>query len=262
VVVDKPFTVSTAQADELIALAGEADRLLTVFHNRRWDSDFLTLKSVLQQGCLGTLHRYEQRWERFRPSPKGGWREAEGAGSGVLYDLGSHMLDQALLLFGQPRALFCHLQTQREGTDAVDCFDLILDYGAMQAFLSSNCLSAAPSFRYLVMGEGGSFRKDGLDPQEDALAAGARPAGPGWGEEPEKLWGHLDLLRQGQLERQPVATVAGNYPEFYRNLAMAARGQASLAVGAHQARDVVFALELALASHREGAWRPWSSGPL
>lgn len=257
VVVDKPFTVSSTQADQAITLAKDVGKLLTVFHNRRWDNEFLTLKSLLEGGSLGRVHRYESRWERFRPTPKGGWREEAGEGGGILYDLGSHMIDQLFCLFGHPRAIFCHMQSQREGTSAVDFFDWVGDYGRFQAYLSSNCLTAAPSFRLLVQGDRGTYLKEGLDPQEEALAAGQAPGGPGWGEEPSRCWGELRTLVEGAVHRQTVSTLAGNYPGFYANLVAAIGGKADLEVKPEQARDVIRAIELSRESDEHGAWVGW-----
>jgi predicted dehydrogenase len=258
VVVDKPFTVTTAQADELVELSRKVGRILTVFHNRRWDNDFLTVAQLLAADELGRLHRYECRWERFRPQTKGGWREEEGAGTGILYDLGSHMIDQLLCLFGPPRAIFCHLQSQREGTEAVDCFDWIGDYGTFQAFLSSNCLTAAPSFRFLLQGDKATYSKGGLDPQEDALQAGLRPGGPDWGAEPRELWGEIHRLVEGVVRSEAVPTLTGDYPQFYFNLAETIRGRTSLKITPLQARDVVLAIELSIESDRQGGWVSWS----
>jgi scyllo-inositol 2-dehydrogenase (NADP+) len=257
VVVDKPFTVTSAQADELIAVAQRAQRVLAVFHNRRWDGDYLTVRGVLSQGVLGRLFRYESRWERFRPRPKGGWREQDGEGTGILYDLGSHMLDQLFAEFGPPKTIFCHLQSQRAGTSAVDCFDWIGDYGSMQAFLSSNCLTAAPSFRFLLQGDQGTFSKSGLDPQEGALQAGLKPGLPGWGEEAPELWGRLRCLKGGSETVATVPTTPGDYPQFYRNLSETILGRASLQIPPEQARDVIRAIELSMESDRKGGWVSW-----
>ena len=258
VVVDKPLAVSSREVEDLISVAGRANRILTAFHNRRWDSGFLTLRQLLEQDALGELHRYECRWERFRPAPKGGWREEDGSGTGILFDLGSHLIDQALQLFGPPRAMLCKLRVQRPGTTAVDCFDWWCDYGFMLATLSSNCLTAAPTFHHQLLGLRGTFTQRGLDPQEAALQAGLRPGGPHWGREPEERWGELERLDEGRLVRQKVPAVAGDYTHFYRNLVAALRGEAELEVKAEQARDVVRAIELAIESDRQGRWIPWS----
>lgn len=252
VVVDKPFTLTSAEADQLIALSEEVGRCLTVFHNRRWDGDFLTIRQLLQEGTLGRLHRYESRWERYRPLPKGGWREQAGPGHGILYDLGSHMIDQVLQLFGRPRAVWAHLQQQRPGVGATDAFDWIGDYGHMQAHLSSNCLTPSPSFRFSLIGDRETFLKSGLDPQEDALQAGRVPGGPDWGCEPPDRWGLLLGCAK------PVPTHPGDYPQFYRNLVAALRGEQALAVQPQEARDVIRALELAEESHRLRGWIDWS----
>ena len=254
VVVDKPFTVTSGEAYALGELARREDRVLTVFHNRRWDSDFLTIKRLLAQGKLGRLRRFESRWERYRPEPKGNWREDDRAGSGVLYDLGSHLIDQALQLFGKPRSVLAHLRTQRQGTSAVDAFDWIGDYGEMWAHLSSNCLTASPTFRFLLSGENATFCSQQLDSQENALKSGKSPQQAGWGEEPQECWGTLTSC-DGVLK---VPSEKGAYPQFYRNLAATLRGEEPLAVHPEQALEVVRGLELAQKSHDQKGWVSWT----
>ncbi len=260
VVVDKPFTVTSAQADELLELAGSVGKVLTVFHNRRWDNDFLTLKKLVEEGAVGAVRRLESRWERYRPLPKGGWREQQVDGTGVLYDLGSHLIDQMLVLFGTPQRVMAHLQIQREGVAAVDCFDVTFDYGPWQVYLHSDCLTPVPSHRFALFGERGSFHKHGLDPQEEALAAGQLPQGPDWGREDESLWGTLERVSsEGVSRSERVPTLAGDYREFYRNLAATLAGHEKLHVTPESARDVILAIELCLESHQRGCWLPWPS---
>lgn len=260
VVVDKPFTVTTVQADELIELSHARGLLLTVFHNRRWDNDFLTLRELVAQGAVGRLRRLESRWERHRPEPKGDWREQPIEGMGVLYDLGSHLIDQVLQLFGSPGRILSHLQIQRENVGAVDCFDLTFDYGTWQACLRSDCLTPVPSHRFAIYGDSGSYLKHGLDPQEDALKTGALPLGPNWGAEPVESWGTLKILgTDGKVRSERIPTLPGNYGEFYRNLAAALAGDEPLHVTAEQAREVILALELCLESQKTGRWVDWPS---
>ncbi len=254
VVVDKPFTVTSGEAYALAELARRERRTLTVFHNRRWDSDFLTVKRLLAQGKLGRLRRFESRWERYRPEPKGNWREDDLPGSGVHFDLGSHLIDQTLQLFGKPRSVLAHLRTQRHGTSAVDSFDWIGDYGEMWAHLSSSCLIASPTFRFLLSGESATFRSHTLDSQEEALESGKSPKDDDWGEEPEACWG---TLTSGDDVSQ-VPSEKGAYPQFYRNLAATLRGEESLAVQPEQALDVIRGLELAQKSHRDRGWVSWT----
>lgn len=247
VVLDKPMTVTASEADELVTLAQTQNRLLTVFHNRRWDSDFLTLRRILSEGSLGRLVELESHFDRFRPAPKGGWREERGAGTGVLYDLGSHLLDQVLFVFGTPRRLWAEVRSQRV-TEADDFFEVVLDYGELRVTLKASCVAAEPKLRFLARGSQGAWMKYGMDPQEDALAAGATPGGADWGVD----------LNPGTFYRaegsEVVACERGNYPAFYAQLAAALLEGASPPVPPEQARDVIRALELCLESHRRGCW--------
>lgn len=255
VVVDKPFTNTSAQADELIALAEAKGLVLTAFQNRRWDSDFLTVQALIDYGRLGKVRRFESRWERFRPQLKGGWREGDGEGTGIFYDLGSHMIDQLFTLFGTPQRLRCSLSSRREGTNAVDDFDWLADYGDFEALIHSDCLSE-PTFRFLVEGDRATYRKTGFDIQEDALARGETPEGPDWGVEPDEQRGQLF-----GLEGEPgdiIPTMPGRYPDFYSNLSATIRGTARLEVKPRQARDVIRAIELGTESARTGDWVAWS----
>jgi scyllo-inositol 2-dehydrogenase (NADP+) len=192
VVVDKPFTVTSAEADDLIRLAGERDRCLTVFHQRRWDADHLTVRRLVDGGVLGRVTTYLGRYDRFRPGPPERWTDRDGPGAGVLYDLGAHLVDQALHLFGAPRTVLADLGVQRpvgqgQGQGAVDYVHLVLGYGArgdgaLRVLLHAGSLVRAPGPRFEVHGDRGSFVKDGMDPQIAALLAGRRPGDPGFGE--------------------------------------------------------------------------------
>lgn len=218
VVVDKPFAITLAEAEALIALAAAKGRMLTVFHNRRWDGDFLTARSLVESGRLGEVRLFEAHWDRFRPVPKPGWREAPEAGAGLLWDLGPHLIDQALVLFGRPDGVSGDVAVQRRGALADDYFDLTLRYGAMRAKLSASTLVAEPRPRFAVHGTAGSFVKYGLDPQEEALGRGTSPLDPGFGRSP--VDGILTLADGG---RQPVATLPGRYLAFYEGVAAAVR---------------------------------------
>jgi len=216
VVIDKPFTVTLAEADGLIALARQRGRVLTIFHNRRWDGDFLTVRKLLETGRLGEVMRYEAHWDRFRPAIKPGWKEEEGPGTGVLGDLGPHLIDQALLLFGPPDAVHGDLERQRAETAVDDYFALNLRYGKRRAILTSSLLAAAPRPRFGLHGTKGSFVKYGLDPQETQALAGLSPLDPGFGAEEESRHGILTLA-DGTSERVP--TERGRYLAFYEGVA-------------------------------------------
>ncbi|XSG75065.1 oxidoreductase [Herpetosiphon llansteffanensis] len=252
VVVDKPFTLNSIQADQLIALAEQQQRVLSVFHNRRWDGDFLTTKAVIDAGWLGRLVSYECHYDRYRPQLKqGAWREQASAGSGILYDLGSHLIDQAVVLFGLPQTITAQLSKQRDGAQTVDYFDLRLGYAELQVTLKAGMLVREPGPRFSVHGTHGSWLKAGSDPQEAALKAGQTPNSPNWGQEPAADWGLLNTEANGLALRGTIETLVGNYPAYYRNLAQALSGEAALAVSAKQARAVIRLIELAEQSAAE-----------
>lgn len=250
VLLDKPMTLTSGEADALIALADERNKILSVFHNRRWDSDFLTLKKLLEDKTLGRLVAVESRFDRFRPQLKGGWREENQAGAGVLYDLGSHLIDQSLQLFGTPQALFANLRKERKEAQAWDGFHLLLDYGELKVSLHCSCLAAEePKLRFRARGTQGAWTKYGLDPQEAALQNGQLPQGTEWGREPSDAWGELSLDKVTKLPSE-----AGDYPAFYRQLAQAIRQGTAPPVLAPQAREVIRMIELCQRSHQEGHW--------
>lgn len=247
VVVDKPFTVTLAEARQLAAEAEQAGRLLSVFQNRRWDSDFLGLQEVLASGALGELTSLESRIERFRPEVRTRWREAALPGSGLWFDLGPHLLDQALCLFGLPERLQAQLVRQRVGALTDDWFQVQLDYGARQVTLRAGMLAAGGVPRFLAQGTAGSWIKQGADRQEDALKAGVRPGGPGWGQDPDSGW-----LITGDGERQALPTPAGDHRRYYLALVEALAGRATNPVPPAQACALMALLEAAQRSSAEG----------
>ena len=251
VVVDKPFAVTSADADKLIDLARKMGRVISAFQNRRWDGDFLTVRQILDQKRLGRLAEYESRFDRFRPALKpGAWREEAIPGSGVLFDLGSHLIDQAIVLFGRPQGIFADLRSQRDRAVAVDSFEVHLAYPALKVTLKAGSLVCEPSPRFTLYGTQGSYLKFGLDPQEEALKQGGSPAQPNWGSEPEEAWGTLTNCN-GNLTREKYPTLAGCYPEYYKNIYEAITGKAELAVKPEQAKEVIRLIELAEQSAKE-----------
>lgn len=251
VVVDKPFTITTRDADELIELSRKTGRVLSVFQNRRWDGDFLTVKEILNKNLLGRLAEFESRYDRFRPAVNPNkWREQLLPGSGVLYDLGSHLIDQALVLFGRPGGIYADLRRQREGAVADDSFVLSLEYPERRVMLKSGTLVCEPSPRFVLYGTGGSYVKYGLDPQEEALKNGASPAQQNWGAESRDAWG-IHTQCDGAIERSRYPTLAGCYPNYYTNVARAIRGEEELIVKPGQAREVIGLIELAQQSSAE-----------
>ena len=252
VVVDKPFTLTTAAADELIALAESRDRLLSVFQSRRWDGDFLTVRRCLEAGLLGRVSSFVSRYDRFRPAPKGGWKEEAVPGSGILWDLGPHLIDQALQLFGLPETVWADLHIQRPGVEAVDWVHLVLGYGRLRVLLHAAMEVREPGPRFEVHGDRGSFVKWGLDLQEEAIRAGARPGEPGWGSEPPDRYGTLTTEVAGLELRSRLASVPGAYQTFYAAMAAAVAGEGPVPVTAAEARDTVMIIEHCLTSSHEG----------
>jgi len=247
VVVDKPLAADAGEAESLVAAARAQGRLLSVFHNRRWDGDFLTVTRLLDDGTLGRLALYEARWDRFRLEQRAGWKDRPGPGSGLLPDLGSHLIDQALRLFGLPEALTADLAAQRDHGAVEDYFELTLHYGAMRAILSASTLVAAPRPRFALHGTAGSFVKAGLDPQEAWMAGGGRPADPGYGEDAPDLHGTL-TTPDGAARR--ISTERGDYRRFYEGMAEAIRTGARPPV---DPADAVTGLRLIALARRSAA---------
>jgi predicted dehydrogenase len=220
VVVDKPFAPSAAEGRALIELARTTGRCLTVFQNRRWDGDFLTVRRLLDERSLGTVHRFESRFERWNPVPRAGWRESgdPADGGGVLFDLGAHLIDQALQLFGPVRAVFAELDGRRRGAAIDDdAFVALVHRAGTRTHLWMSKVAAQRGPRFRVLGERAAYTKHGLDGQEAAMAAGAIPGSPGWGEEPQESWG---LVGEDGTAR-PVPTEAGCYLRFYEGIVAA-----------------------------------------
>ncbi|MEG3081773.1 oxidoreductase [Halomonas sp. 5021] len=255
VVVDKPFTVTLSEAKQLKALATDKERMVSVFHNRRWDSDFLTVKGLLQAGTLGRVTGFESHFDRFRPEVRDRWREKATLGGGIWYDLGPHLLDQACELFGMPNAILLELGALREGAKADDDFLALLDYEGVRVTLAAGTLVAEPTPRFRIHGTQGSFVKYGLDPQEDRLKAGELPASQ-WGEDTQ----HGTLtLREGEgesapLVRQEYPTQHGDYLAYYQGIASALLDEAPLPVSIEDALRSMSLLEAGLDSHRQRRW--------
>lgn len=248
VVIDKPFAVTLDEADDLIALAEAHGLKLTVFHNRRWDGDFLTVRKLLASNVLGEVMRYEAHWDRFRPVPVQSWKEQAGPGRGVLMDLGPHLIDQALILFGRPDRIDGDVARQREGTEVDDYFALTFHYGNRRVIMTSSLLAADPRPRFGIYGSKGSFVKYGLDPQEPQAQAGLTPDDPAFGVEDPKWHGTLTHV-DGRTERVP--TERGNYRAFYEGVAAAIANGAPVPVDPADARAGM-AIIAAAASRRVG----------
>jgi len=253
VIVEKPFTQKYIQALELIRLAEKKGLMLSVFHNRRWDGDFLTVKKVLCEKLLGRLVEYESHFDRYRNFVREGtWKEDPGTGTGTLYNLGSHMIDQALVLFGKPGAVYADIRYFRTGTKVDDSFEVWLQYPDVKVSICGSYMVREQGPRYILHGTTGSFLKWGIDPQEDDLNQGRLPGGEDWGKENEENRGLLHTEIEGKIFRGKYKTIAGNYPAYYNNIYNVLRNGAKLEVTAEEAALTVKVIEAAFESVRRG----------
>lgn len=247
VVIEKPFTLTTEEADQVNAVALETNRLLTIYQNRRFDSDFRTVKKILDSGILGHLVVYEANFDRFRPEVNTiAWRENGALGTGILYDLGSHLIDQALTLFGLPNEVYADLSVQRGGKTP-DQFELILYYPNLKVILKAGMLVKEETPRFALYGTKGSFVKYGLDVQEDALKKGKSVLDEDWGVEPESIWGVLN----DEAGRRKIKSEVGDYKVFYENVRDAMLENKKLFITGSQAKNTVKIIELAMQSNKE-----------
>jgi scyllo-inositol 2-dehydrogenase (NADP+) len=250
-VVDKPLAATAAEAHALATLAADRDLLLTVFQNRRWDADFLTVQQLLTDGALGTVHRYESRFERWRPQVTPGWRESPDPteAGGILYDLGSHLVDQTLHLFGPAVHVYAEIDARRPGAAVDDDAFLALTHSSgVRSHLWMSALAAQFGPRFRVLGERSAYTTYGLDPQEDALRAGQRPGRPDWGAEAERDWGVLGTLE----DAKPYPSLPGDYPAFYAGVAAALHEGAPAPVNPYDSVAMLTILEAARRSAAEG----------
>ena len=264
VVVDKPFAPTLRESEELVRLAAERGRLITVYQDRRYDGDFETVRKIVQSGRLGSVAEYECRFDRFRLEPKANaWRErADQPGAGVLFDLGPHVIDQALVLFGEPRAITASAFCQRETSQVDDAFDVCMEYpnsgAGLRAMGRARIIAYAPGPHFLIHGTKGSFVKCGMDPQEARLRGGNLPDGldwgADWGVEDEQWWGTLSRVGEPNVK---VKTERGDYRGFYANVRDAIEKKAALDVTPEQALRTMRAVMLAHKSSRERRTVEW-----
>jgi predicted dehydrogenase len=251
VVIDKPMAATAQEGRGLIDEARRRGLLLSVFQNRRWDGDFLTLRRLLADGALGDVHRFESRFERWRPTPNPGWKESaapEDAG-GTLYDLGSHLIDQALVLFGPAADVYAEVERRRPGVVVEDDVFVALTHASgVRSHLWTSAAAAQVGPRFRVLGGRAAFVKVGLDVQEEMLRGGARPGDPGFGEEPRERWGRIGA----EKELTPVPTERGAYVDYYAGIAAALRDGAPPPV---DPADSVAGLEIIEAARRSSAER-------
>jgi predicted dehydrogenase len=246
VVVDKPFTTNFREAAELVDLAQQSGRLLTVYQNLRCNGDFRTIRKLVESGRLGRIALYEAHFDRYRLHVRpGAWRERAEPGSGVFFDLGVHLIDQAMVLFGMPEAITADIRIERGGAVVDDAFDVTLHYPRTRVLLRAGMIALAPDLRYLIRGEDGAFVKYGIDPQEEALKRGELPHDDTWGCEAQEKWGTLYTPEGNSLRAETVATMPGDYRLFYSNVRDAILGNAAIDVTHQQMLNVMEALEAA-----------------
>ncbi|MFG6070801.1 oxidoreductase [Enterobacter ludwigii] len=251
VIVDKPFTVTLSQARELDALAKSFGRVLSVFHNRRWDSDFLTVKALLNEGTLGEILFFESHFDRFRPQVRNRWREQAGPGSGIWYDLAPHLLDQAVNLFGLPVSMTVDLAQLRPGAQTTDYFHAVLSYPQRRIVLHGTMVAAAESARYILHGTRGSYVKFGLDPQEERLKNGERLPQEDWGYDMRD--GVVTRVEGEERVEETLLTIPGNYPAYYAAIRDALNGTGDNPVPASQAIQIMELIELGIESAKHRA---------
>jgi predicted dehydrogenase len=252
VVVDKPFTITLDEARRVVSAAQRHGRLVSVFQNRRWDSEFLAAQAVLASGRLGDVVSCDVHFDRFRPQVRDRWREQPQPGGGIWYDLGPHLADQALCLFGLPRSVTARLAMQRHGAQATDWAHVMLDYGRLQVSLHASVLVASGSPRFRIHGTAGSWIKAATDPQEAQLLAGMRPGAEGWGRDPQPDSLHGEIPGQTAFAPGP----GGDYRRYYEGVRDAILGAAAHPVTGAQAIAVMAVLETAIRSASLGRTLP------
>ncbi|WP_252189231.1 oxidoreductase [Rossellomorea vietnamensis] len=252
VIVEKPFVTDSREGQELLALAKERGLHLSVFHNRRWDADFLTIQQLVKEGTLGPIYTYEAHFDRYRPAIKDRWKENKIEGAGVLYDLGSHLLDQALTLFGKPNWVQADVFPQRDPEKAEDYFLITLGYDVMRVQLYSRSIVLDPGPRYQVHGLKGSFVKHGMDRQEDDLKAGKNPVSEEWGIEDEENWGVLTTISGEEVTSEVIPSEKGDYTQFYLGVYGAVRENQPLPVDPEEALNVITIIEACKESAASG----------
>ncbi|HLO81463.1 MAG TPA: Gfo/Idh/MocA family oxidoreductase [Chitinophagaceae bacterium] len=253
VVLEKPFTNTSDEALELVRISKATGKVCAVYHNRRYVADYLTMKQILEKKLLGDLHEFEAHYDRYRPDPRtyGLWREKPIPGSGVFYDLGSHLLDQSLQLFGHPQYIIADIRKQKPYSVVDDYFDVRLDYGFLKVLVKSGMLVREMGPRYMMHGTKGSFIKYGEDTQEELLKAGQLPVGAEWGKEPESQFGLIHTDIDGKVIREVYPSVQGGFGGFYKNLAKTIREGAPLKEKPEHGYNVIRLIELAFESNEK-----------
>jgi len=248
IVIEKPFVTNSQDGQTLIDLAKQHKLVASVFQNRRWDGDFLTVKKLIDENKLGDVRIFESHFSRFRPVPKQRWRESNAVGAGILFDLGPHLIDQTLQLFGMPQAVTAQCRKMREGCESVDFFHLVLHYEQHVAILEASPYCAAPNARFSVQGSSAQYVVQGLDPQEDRLKAGIVPKYESWSQEDDENYGQLFIDDQVKT----VATERGKYQCYFSRLAKAITEGAEIPVTLDDALLNIKLIELAMESSDSG----------
>jgi len=251
VVVDKPMTVTSAEALELIELAKQKNKTASVYQNRRYASDGRTIKKILDEKLLGDVFEFESQFNRFRPELKSSWKETPVGGSGILYDLGAHLIDQALSLFGLPKTITADIRKQRPGTQADDYFDVRMNYGFNKVIMKAGMLVREQGPRYMIHGTKGSFIKYGDDPQDTDARAGKMPTDPQWGLETEDSYGLLHTEINGSIIKKRIPSEKGDFGIYYQNLADSLLNGTPLKEKPEHGYNVVKLIELAMESHKQ-----------
>jgi scyllo-inositol 2-dehydrogenase (NADP+) len=248
VIVEKPFTSTSEEAKELIAIAERKGLVLGVYHNRRFDIDFQTVKKIIDDGVLGHLKLFESKIYRWKPELGNKlWKRQARPASGLLYDLGSHLIDQALTLFGKPKSIFADLAIFRNEGQVDDYFELIFDYGSLKVLLKSFLMSAIEEPRFSIYGDRASYQKFGADLQETCLMNGIMPRTPGW----DDIYKNQEGSLHRNMEIIPIKPIQTSYTEYFNNIHQVIREGADLLVKPEEAMEVVRMIELGIQSHLE-----------
>jgi scyllo-inositol 2-dehydrogenase (NADP+) len=250
VIVEKPFSITVEEGKEVMDIASKQNKTLNVFHNKRFEGEFKTVRQLIQDKVLGKLSLFETHFDRYRPEigPKK-WKEEDVPGAGLLYDLGPHMIDQALVLFGWPEAITGDLQKQREGSKVIDYFHITLHYDQHDAIVTAGMFAEGPVMKYLIKGTNGMYTKYGADPQEALLKQGVLPTTYDWGKEASSQWGKIT---NSKGEESFVPTASGTYMDYYESVYQTIRNGAAQLVHAEEALDTIAVIELAHKSSEAG----------
>ena len=253
VVVEKPFTMTSSEAEELIALSKKKNKLLSVFQNRGWDGDYLTVKKVIEEKLLGRLVSFESHFDRYRNFVQPDtWKEEPNVGAEIVYNLGAHMIDQAYELFGMPKSVSADIGIQRINGKVDDFYNIVLRYDDIHASLKSSYMVREEGPRYILHGTEGSFLKWGIDPQEEDMKAGKYPNEANWGVETREFWGKLNTEINGLHFTGRLETIPGNYLSYYDNIYDALRKQKELIVTPEQSLNLIRIIEAAIESDKTG----------